>query len=40
MAYKNRTKKYQVDTTCHNLSCLLLWLKSWQEEDAILASPK
>ena len=40
MAYKNRRKKYQVGTTCHNLSCLLLCLKSWQEEDAILASPK
>ena len=29
MAYKNKTKKYPVDTTCQNVSCLLLWLKSW-----------
>ena len=33
-------QKYLVDTTCQNVSCLLLWLKSWLEKDAILASPK
>ena len=37
MAYKNKTKKYPVDTTCQNVSCLLLWLKSWLKKDEILS---
>ena len=40
MAYKNKTKKYPVDTTCQNVSCFLLRLISWLKEDAILSSPK
>ena len=40
MADKNKTYKYSVDTTCQNVSCLLLRLKSWLEEDTILAGRK
>ena len=37
MAHKNKTYKYPVGTTCQNLSCFMLWLKSWLEIDAISA---
>ena len=40
MVHKNKTQKYPVDTTGQNSSCLLLWLKSRLEKDAISADPK
>ena len=40
MAHKNKTWKYPVDKTCHNVSYLLLRLKSRLEEDLISAGPK
>ena len=40
MADKNKTHKYSVDTTCQNVSCLLLRLKSWLEKDTILGGRK
>ena len=39
MVHKNKTQKYPV-TTCHNVSCLLLWLKPRPEKNAISAAPK
>ena len=40
MVHKNKTQKHPVDTTGQNASCLLLWLKSRLEKDAISADPK
>ena len=40
MAHKYKMQKYPVDTTCQNVSCLLLQLKSRLEKDAISAGPK
>ena len=40
MVHKNKKLKYPVNTRCQNVSCLLLWLKSQLEKDAISASPK
>ena len=37
MAHKNKAKKYSVDTTCQNVSCLVLPLKSRLRKDAISA---
>ena len=32
MAHKTKTQKYPVDTTCQDVSCLLLWFKSlWKK---------
>ena len=39
-AHKNKTQKYPVDTTCQNVSHLLLRLKFRLEKDAISAGPK
>ena len=33
-------QKYPIDTTCQNVPCLLLWLKSLLEKGATSASPK
>ena len=40
MAHKNETQWYLADTTCQNVSWLLLLLKSQLEKDAIFAGPK
>ena len=40
MAHKSKTYKYPVDTTCHNVSWLLLRLKSRQQKDAISGGSK
>ena len=40
MAHKNETYKYPVDTTCQNMSSLLLRLKPRLEKDAISAGAK
>ena len=40
MTHKNKIQKYPVDTTCQNLSCLWLRLKSDPEKDAISAGPE
>ena len=40
MAHKNKIEKYLVDKTCQNLPCLLVWLKSYLERDAISAGPE
>ena len=40
MAHKNKTQKYPVDTSCKNVSCLLLRLKSRLEKEVISAGPK
>ena len=40
MVNKNKTQKYPVVTTCRNVSCLLLRLKSWLEKDAISDTPE
>ena len=40
MAHENGSWKYPVDTTCQNVSCLLLRLKLRLEKDAISAGPK
>ena len=40
MAHKNKIQKYPVNTTSQNESCLLYWLKSLLEKEAISAGPK
>ena len=40
MVRKNKKQKYPVDTTCHNLSRLLLRLKFLLEKVVISAGPK
>ena len=40
MAHKNKIKKYPVDTTSQNKSCLLRRLKSRLEKDEISAGPQ
>ena len=40
ISHKNKTQKYPVDTTCQNVSCLLLRLKSHLEKDTISAGPE
>ena len=40
MAHKSKLQKYPVDTTCQNVSCLLLWLKPRLEKGAVPGGPK
>ena len=40
MSHNNKTKKYPVDATCQNVSCLLFWLKSNLEKDTVSAGLK
>ena len=40
MTHENKIQKYPVNTTCQNLTSLLLRLKSLPEKDAISAGPE